>query len=395
MRKLFLVITGSRSEWFILKPVVQALMDRYQLKVVVTGSHLSRVAEYTAKFVEDDIGKDNIIYLHTYVDGDTLVDRAKTMANELFSFTDLFSYIQPKGIWILGDREETIAAATAAVYLNIPVIHLAGGDTVFGNVDDVVRHAVTKLSHLHFPFSKYSERVILQLGEEPWRVTFSGNPILDDILKTPYMSKKEVCDILGIPSDKELLVMIYHTISLDKDSVAEKVRDVLEAIVDFLSNRILVIIESNMDPGSGIIRNIYDLYIEKYAGRILVFNTLTRGVFVNLLRHAKLLVGNSSLGIVESPIYRIPVVNILPRQQGRLAPDNVIFVEPKKEAIKAVVERILSDDDFYKRLSSAQSIYGDGHAVDIIMDKISKINFDDVEWKRRLLEKKIIVREGI
>lgn len=385
---LFFMITGSRSEWFILSPLAKALKQRYALKVIITGSHLSiRVGE-TYKYVEEDIGSDNVVKVFTFIDSDELIGRAKTMAIETLNFVDVFYQYNPNAVIILGDREETLAAASAANYLNIPVIHLGGGDRVVGNVDDTVRHAVTKLSHLHFPFTKKSYLRILQMGEEKWRVVLSGSPALDEIAKIPHMSKSEILEKLNadIPMDKKIATVIYHPISSEYKEAYKQFEILLDALRN-IDNLFFFIIKPNMDPGSHGIEQLAHYYSERYINTFKFLPTLPRDLFINLLRNSELLIGNSSLGIHEAPFLKLPVINVGDRQKGRDHSENIIFIPSEKNKIISAVLKILNDDDLRYRMKSAPSIYGDGMAIPRIIRKLNEFDWESNKERMRLLNK--------
>ena len=389
----FIIITGSRSEWFILEPLVKKMKDDFKIRVMVVGSHLSRSSGETFRFVEDSVEKSLIIKTPTYLDNDDLIGRAKTVALEVLTFTEVLNIYKPRGIIVLGDREETIAASVAANYLNIPVIHLGGGDKVVGNVDDTVRHAVTKLAHLHFPFTKYAYKRIIQMGEEEWRVTLSGSPSLDGIKSIPVMPKEEVLRSLGIENSKRIVTVIYHPISSEYKSAKEYFSDFLKALKMVKDpNVMFIIIQPNMDPGSSDIVKMSQEISEENPDKFRFFSTLPRKLFINLLRNSELLVGNSSLGIHEAAFLKLPVVNVLPRQRERDHPDNVVFVEPNFDDIKNTVERILRDDEFREKLRSVESIYGDGNAVERIISKLKQFSWDSDDTLKLLLNKRFIDR---
>ncbi|NLJ96386.1 MAG: UDP-N-acetylglucosamine 2-epimerase (hydrolyzing), partial [Clostridiales bacterium] len=176
--KKILAVTGIRSEYFILQPIFDELIKRndLQLKVVVTGTHLSPTFGNTYKIIEND-GYD-IIKLETLLSADSLSGRSKSIGVQIMGLTDIVTRENPDWLLVLGDREESISTATVGSYMNIPIAHVCGGDRVVGNIDDSVRHAVTKLAHLHFPTTKENGERILRLGEEPWRVHVTGNPAL-------------------------------------------------------------------------------------------------------------------------------------------------------------------------------------------------------------------------
>ena len=214
--KKILAVTGIRSGYFILQPVFEEILNRsdLELKVVVTGAHLSPTYGETYKIIENH-GYD-IIKLETLLSTDTLSGRSKSLGIQIMGLTDIVSRERPDWLLVLGDREESLSTASVGAYMNIPVAHICGGDRVVGNIDDSVRHAVTKLAHLHFPTTKENGDRILKMGEEPWRVHVVGNPALDSIRKQPDLSYDYINGKLGtkLSSDKPFILLIKTSLKL-------------------------------------------------------------------------------------------------------------------------------------------------------------------------------------
>lgn len=227
-----LAVTGIRSEYFILQPVFEELLKRkdIELKVVVTGTHLSPIYGNTYKFIEED-GYD-VIKLESLISSDHLSGRCKSIGIQIAGLTDTINREKPDWLMVLGDREESISTAVVGTYMNTPVAHICGGDRVVGNIDDSVRHAVTKLVHLHFPTTEENGNRILKMGEESWRVHVVGNPALDSIRKQPDLSYDYINDRLhtNLSSDKPFILLIKHPLSSELSKTGEQMRITLEAV---------------------------------------------------------------------------------------------------------------------------------------------------------------------
>lgn len=382
--KKILAVTGIRSEYFILQPIFEEIVNRddLELKVVVTGAHLSPTYGETYKIIEND-GYD-ILKLETLLSTDTLSGRSKSLGIQIMGLTDIVSREQPDWLLVLGDREESLSTASVGTYMNIPVAHICGGDRVVGNIDDSVRHAVTKLAHLHFPTTKENGDRILKMGEEPWRVHVVGNPALDSIRKQPDLSYDYINGKLGtkLSSDKPFILLIKHPLSSEIKKSAEQMRVTLEAVAELGYETVLTY--PNSDSGSYEMIKVIEEYIEKYDF-IKAFKTLPRDIFVNLQRKAALLLGNSSSGILEAPFLKLPVVNVGNRQKQRQHSENVIFVPHNKERIKEAINKAIFDEDFKQICKNCSNPYGDGYSGERIARIIAETEIND-----KLINKQIV-----
>jgi len=382
--KKILAVTGIRSEYFILQPVFEEIVKRtdLSLKVVVTGTHLSPLYGNTHQLVEQD-GFETIP-LETLLSSDRLSGRSKSLGIQIMGLTDIAAREKPDWLLVLGDREESLATAAVGAYMNIPVAHICGGDRVVGNIDDSVRHAVTKLAHLHFPTTQENGERILKMGEEPWRVKVVGNPALDSIRKQPYLSYEEINNRLGtdLQENEPFILLIKHPLSSEVEKAQEQMAVTLQAVAELGIKT--VITYPNSDAGSfGMIAEI-ERYTEKYSF-MKAFKTLPRDIFVNLQRNAALLLGNSSCGLLEAPYLKLPVVNVGNRQKQRQHAENILFVPHDKEQIKAAINKALYDEAFKKLCANCSNPYGDGYSG----ERIARI-IAETEINEQLLNKQIV-----
>jgi GDP/UDP-N,N'-diacetylbacillosamine 2-epimerase (hydrolysing) len=283
--------------------------------------------------------------------------------------------VKPAILLVLGDREEAMTTALVGAYMNIPVAHIAGGDRVIGNVDDQVRHAVTKLAHLHFVTNQESKERILRLGEQPFRVFDVGNPGLDRLLKVSVINASELTQRLGfeIVDGEPLVMLIQHALSTEVDQAYAQMKASLEAIMELGIKTILSY--PNSDAGGqqmarAIIEyeNLPFLYTAKNIPRL---------EFVNLMRRASCLIGNSSAGILEAPLLKLPVINVGNRQQGRLHAENVQFVPHDKNRIIHAMRRAVFDLEYRQTVASCSNPYGDGQSSARIADILATISLDE------------------
>lgn len=381
MRKI-IVITGIRSEYNLLYPIMKAIDEHpdLELGIVVTGAHLTDSYGYTVKEIEED-GFRIVERIESLLDANSSSSRVKSAAIQLMGLVQTFTRINPDIVIAPFDREEAITVALAGTYMNIPVAHVGGGDRAFGNADDYIRHAVTKLAHIHFATTQKSVKRITRMGEEPWRVYCVGNPGLDKYLLTEYLSPEELSKGLDFDvAQKPLLLLIHNPITTEIDKAKIQMEITMQAIGD-LGCRTAVIYP-NSDPGGREMIKV----IETYAGEldfIKTFKNLSRDKFVNLMRVCDVLVGNSSCGILEAPFLKLPVVNIGVRQQEREHSESVIFVPHNREAIRQAIKRALSSE-FKQKIKNCSNPYGDGKTAPRIAEILSKI-----EITPQLLQKKI------
>jgi GDP/UDP-N,N'-diacetylbacillosamine 2-epimerase (hydrolysing) len=260
--------------------------------------------------------------------------------------------------------------------MDIPVAHIAGGDIAKdGNIDNSVRYATSKFAHIHFTILEQHKETLLKLGEDEWRIFNVGNPALDRFLATPAMSKKQISESLGFDiSNDPYLVLIQHPIITDVENEGKNIRQTLDAII--ASGHKCLINYPNSDAGNYAIIEAYQEYVKKHK-QLFLFKNLDRLIYINLLRHASCLVGNSSSGIIEAPSLGLPVVNVGSRQRGRVHASNVIFVDHDQLQVSEAIQKSMSDKDYVQSLKSIKNPYGDGHSAQKIVDVLVSIKLND------------------
>ena len=384
--KRILAVTGIRSEYDILYPVIKRFADSddFELKVVVSGAHLSDWHGSTIDRVESD-GFEIADRIDTLFTTNRSTQRSKAVAQLISGLTQTVEREKPDLLLVVGDREESIATAIVGNYMDVVVAHIGGGDPVWGNADDPIRMAVSKLAHIHFTTAQPYSKNLVSMGEDEWRISFCGTPGLDNITNEPQLSMADVSNFIGSELS-EYIVVLKHPLSSEHESAYEQMTSTLKAIDKVCQDKGLkaVCITPNSDPGS---YEIIQAYKEFESDSILLQQTLPRSIFVNLLRNAKALVGNSSMGILEAPMYKLPVVNVGHRQRGRLNAGNVKFVSYQKNDIVSAIEQAVFDIKYRNYIANLDNPYGSGQAADIIENFIRDVDLSDTKW---LVKEKLV-----
>ncbi len=376
MKKRILAVTGIRSDYDLMTPVFKSIQDHpnLELQLIVTGAHLSHAYGYTV----EEIKKDGFIIADTIeslLNSDFTSGRVKGLAIQLQGMIQTVERIKPDILLVLGDREESMTTALVGAYMNIPVAHVGGGDRVIGNVDDQVRHAVSKLAHIHFTTSQESADRLLKLGEESFRIFNTGNPGLDRLKDVPFLTREELSSRLGFSIDKEepLILLIQHVISTEVNHAYAQMRITMEAISKLGIKTIISY--PNSDAGGQQMINAINEYID--LPFLYVQKNIPRLEFVNIMRHANCMLGNSSAGILEAPFLKLPVVNIGNRQKGRLHTNNVQFVNHDVNEIIEAVKRTINDKNYLQEIAQSTNPYGDGNSAIKIASILSKLTIDE------------------
>ena len=382
-KKLIIGITGIRSEYDIMSSVYNEIEKRQSLdlKLIVTGAHLSKKYGETINEIKKD-GFEIISVINSLQKENNLGSRVIGLGIQLQKIAYELIKLKPDFLIVLGDREESMTAGLLSSYMNIPLIHIGGGDRVIGNVDDQIRHSVTKLAHIHCVTNEESKKRILKLGEQPFRVFNFGNPGIDRFVKTPNVQLNKIPELKNfIDNENETyLLLIQHVISTEVKHAASQMETTLEAVKEIGVKTI--IIYPNSDAGSDEIIKV----IKRYDGIkfIKVIKNIPRLSFVNILRKTACLIGNSSCGILEAPILKIPVINIGNRQKGRLHSENVNFVSHNKNEIKEAINKAINNKEYINYIQNCSNPYGDGNSSEKIVNLIDSITVD-----RKLLIKDI------
>lgn len=363
------IVTATRAEFGLLMPVIRELRKfeskDFKAELIVTGTHLSNKYGMTVQEIEaNGFRIDHRVPVS--VKSDTEQDISVNQAEVLIKLTDLFVKHVYNAVILLGDRYETLAAAIAAGNTRTPVMHLCGGDTTEGAIDEWIRHSITKISYLHFTTNEESRRRVIQLGEAPERVFNFGSTSIDNILHAADMTKAEALASVGL-ADCSYAVCTYHPVTMEEGGVEEQIASFLAAIKVFPDLQFIVT-KSNADQGGGRINALLD---EAEAGisNLHVFTSLGVRRYLSLMKYAEFVLGNSSSGIIETPAFHVPTVNIGDRQRGRLQSPGIINCAPDTQSIVMAVKTAISDE--HKAVcKTVESPYGDGHAGEQIAAKV-------------------------
>lgn len=377
------VVTTSRADFGVYLPLLRKLKDHSHVRLLlyVSGMHLAKEYGHTVDWIVSE-GIPIHECIPILVSGDDAETAGKSIGLGLLGFSQSFSRLRPDLLVVLGDRFEMISAVLAALPFHIPVAHIHGGELTFGAIDDAIRHSITKLSHLHFAATRdYAQRII-QMGEEPWRVIVSGAPGLDHLREFALPSKEELEAEMQISLTKSPLLVTFHPTTLDPMPAEDQISEVLEALKS--TDLPIVFTAPNADPGGQRIAAKIIEFVEGRPDCKYLKNLGTRFYF-GLMKHAAAMVGNSSSGILEAPSFKLPVVNIGSRQDGRIRAKNIIDVPMQRESILQGIRKALSDS-FRAGLHDLVNPYQlDRPASEIILDHLVS-----VEISSRILQKRFV-----
>jgi GDP/UDP-N,N'-diacetylbacillosamine 2-epimerase (hydrolysing) len=336
------VVTGSRAEYGLLWPLMKEIVkDRsLQLQLLVTGMHLA--PEFGSTYRE--IEKDGFIIdekIDMLLSGDNDLSSIKSCGLGMIGFADAYSRLNPDWVILLGDRFEIFAAAYAAHQMKLPISHLHGGELTEGATDDAMRHAITKMSYLHFTSTDVYRNRVIQLGEDPTRVFNVGAIGLDNIKRLKLLNKKQLEKALGMEIRDPTFLVTFHPVTLEKHSGAGQIKNLLSALDEFPNINLLFTLPNADSNARGITQLIRE-YVEINADRAKVFNNLGQLNYLSVLQFVKMMVGNSSSGIIEAPQFKIPTVNVGDRQSGRIKPRSVIDTGTNSKSIENGIKKALS-----------------------------------------------------
>jgi UDP-hydrolysing UDP-N-acetyl-D-glucosamine 2-epimerase len=378
MNRRIAVVTSSRADYSHLYWPLHDLAahPEVDLRVIVIGPHLSPEFGCTAKEIEGD-GFANV-HIECLLSSDTDVGMAKTIGVATLGLADCLAQMRPDILLVTADRFEMLAPAMVALTLRIPLAHIEGGEVSEGAIDDQIRNALTKLSHIHFTSTELARTRVIAMGEEPWRVHCAGAPSLDHLRRSPLYERETVEQRLGIALAHPAVIVTYHPVTMYRDTIQEA-----DAVFDALK-RVpgqLLFCYPNADAGSRDLIARARSFLQGGAhGK--VFTNLDAVTYWSLLRQADLVLGNSSSGIMEAASFAVPAVNVGIRQRGREHGRNVIHADAHPDAILQAVEQALTSE-FRKSLQGMANLYGDGRATERIVQVLTTLTLNqDLSIKR-------------
>lgn len=367
------IVTAARSEYGLLRWVIDEIYhsSEMELQLVVTGGHLSEEQGNTYKAIEKD-GYPIAAKVDIKVDSTDQVSICKTMSVCLLKFSEVFSYLNPDLLVVLGDRYELLPICSSAVVMNIPIAHISGGDITEGAIDNRVRNAVTMMSTYHFPGTIESGKKVMRMIGSSQNVFITGETNIDNFTRVPLLNRSALADLLELDCSKQWVVCTYHSETLL--SISENIQRVKALCIFFeedLKDFEVVITKSNTDYGGVAINALFE---EKsgFDSNIHLFSSLGQSRYLSLLYQVDFMIGNSSSGIYESPYVKVPCINLGERQKGRYYTSNIITIDGTLLSIRRAFKKIHSEQ-FRQELEDVRNPYGDGHASEKIVEHIKKI----------------------
>ena len=378
MKRKICVVTGSRAEYGILRGLMKAIKDdpELQLQIIATNQHLSKLQGETYKEIErDGFTIDYKVYMADDEAPDNANTTAKAISRGVSGFADAFDALRPDLLLILGDRYEMLAVASTALIYKIPIAHLHGGEITEGAFDDAIRHAITKMSHLHFTSTEAYRKRVIQLGEQPDRVFNVGALGVENMLKNDFMSKEEIEQSLNFQITEKCFLCTYHPVTLSNMSSETQALNLLNALDNYKDYHI-IFTYSNSDTNSQIIIKRIQEYVDRNQSRCMFIPSLGQRRYFSALKYVKAVIGNSSSGIIEVPSFGIATLDIGDRQKGRIAADSVIHCGYSADEIKNGLKEVIS----YASMEVKNPYYKKG-TCDAILKVIKTYPLDHIVQK--------------
>lgn len=375
------VVTGTRAEYGLLKPVIDKIHKAkdLELQLVATGMHLSPEFGLTYKEIEAD-GYTVTEKVEMLLSSDTGVGITKSMAVALMGFGECFDRLKPDMVVILGDRYEMLMVASAAMVAKIPIAHIHGGEITEGAMDDAIRHSITKMSHLHFATTEEYRHRIIQLGESPDNVYHAGSLGVENIVNETLLDKAAFEKSIDFTVDDNTIIVTYHPVTLE--NIPSKVQfEKLLTVIEKNEKLRVIFTKANSDTDGRIINQMIDEFVKEHQDRCVAFTSLGRVRYLSALQFCGGVVGNSSSGIIEAPSFHIPTVNIGNRQQGRICADTVINCGYEVEDIQEALDKAFSKE-FCDQLQKMNNPYEKTGTSELIVEKIKEMLSKDQGVKK-------------
>lgn len=380
-RRKICVVTGSRAEYGLLQGVMRHLRDAtdVHLQLLVTGMHLSPEFGNTWQVIDAD-GFQIDRKVEMLLSSDTSLGMAKSAGLGMVGIADALHELKPDLLLVLGDRFEILAAAAAAAVMRIPVAHVHGGEATEGAIDDSLRHAITKLSHLHFTSTERYRQRVIQMGEHPERVFCCGAPGIDSIASLQLMSREELEHAIGFNLGERYFLVTFHPVTLGSTRASDEMRELLDALSDLPADVRCLFTMPNADAGGRAISETIREFVEREPDRAAAFTNLGQLRYLSAMKHCVAVVGNSSSGIIEAPSLGVGVVNIGDRQKGRIQADTVINCAPRRDDIRIALERVLTKE-YQRAAATVVNPYGTAGASERIAGLVAGYPLDGLERK--------------
>ena len=379
MNRKICIVTGSRSEYGLLRWIMQDLFNdpAITLQIIVTGTHLSPEFDLTYKEIERD-GFEIARKVEILLSSDTGVGVAKSMGLGLIGFADALNELKPDLLVVLGDRYEIFSAVTTALVLRVPVDHLHGGERTYGSFDDAIRHSITKMSHLHFVATEEYAKRVHQLGENIDHIFVVGGLAMSGVKRLKLLDRVELEESLGIVFDKKSLLVTFHPASLGLGDARQEMGELLDALAE-LKETTLIFTLPNADTQGRELKEMVEQFVIR-RNNAYAFSTLGQLRYLSCIAQVDGVVGNSSSGLIEAPSFHKGTINIGDRQQGRLQADSIINCEPVKLQILAALESLYSKE-FQSILVNSINPYDKGDASEKTINIIKNFYLTNITKK--------------
>lgn len=382
------VVTGARADYWILRPLLSEIKNDpdLELQLVVTGSHLLKEFGKTKNEIQRDgfkIDAEINILTSSIIDGGiTSSSVSIAMGNALTHAPQAWERLDPAIMIVLGDRYEVLALTASAHVSNIPIAHIHGGELTEGVFDDSFRHAITKMSNLHFAATEEYRKRVIQLGESPDRVYNVGALALDSIKKLELLSKEELETDLKFTFNQHNLLVTFHPVTLENDS--EMQFQILLNVLDRLKETNIVFTKANADPGGNVINKMIDEYVSRNTRKSVAFASMGHLKYFSTMKYVDAVVGNSSSGIIEAPSFKIGTINVGDRQKGRIKAESIIDCVPSSEGMEKAFEKLYSKD-FQTKIKHVSNPYDGKNTAEKILS-ILKSHMNNIELKKEFYD---------
>jgi UDP-hydrolysing UDP-N-acetyl-D-glucosamine 2-epimerase len=371
------VFTSTRAEYGLLRPLMREIVGRptLQLQIIVSGTHLSPQHGMTRREIEAD-GFVIDAAVDMLLAGDSAVASSKSAALAMMGTAEALDRLRPDLLILLGDRYELLAAAQAAVLARVPIAHVHGGETTEGAIDELIRHAVTKLAHLHFPAAEPYAQRLRQMGEAPGRIWTVGAPALDNIAELEAVPRQALEQHLGLTLRSPSFLVTYHPVTTREDVGLRAMKSLLTALDECQGT--VVVTGTNADPGAFGIRQALERFAADRSDRVALVESLGARRYLSLMAQVDAVIGNSSSGLLEAPAMGVSTVDIGARQRGRLRAPSVIHCEEDLDSIRAALALSLTDK---QRVLAArrETPYGRPGAAHRIIDVLESVSLNSLE----------------
>ena len=384
MNKKIMVVTTSRADYGLLYPLIQKIESSklLDLKLVATGSHLSKFHGETVKLIEQSHDAKHLYKVAMTQEEDTEGSSCYSIAQGLRGFSELINTTSPDLLVVLGDRYELLSVCVAAVIHKIPIAHIHGGELSFGQIDDSIRHSITKMSSFHFASMEGYANRIVQMGENPSTVFSVGALGVDNIKSLSLMEKDELTNHLDIDFNENIALMTFHPVTLDSyESANNQIIELHKALKN--SSLLTLMTMPNADTANISIYKEIKAFSKKYPEKFRLTKNLGQRVYLSSMKYATLMIGNSSSGIIEAASFQLPVVNIGDRQAGRSRSKKIIDCACSQEEKEKAIKKALSTE-FLNKINDIKSPYGEGDTSKEIIEIIENLN---LEKKSEILKK--------